>query len=246
MKRYKRLFLKFTALASVTLMPPWSAWASVCDPDLQRIPTPTGYVQRAFDDRCEGLFQSPASAQLDLVSLTFGPINYDLSQPQILVVSVPTRPASVTSPLHIRSVGIPLGLYYRMDADANPAQPLRWPTKDVLIPAHLVSDRIGIFAFGRGQSGEIIYAPVLLALEGASSAADQTRANVILRPSAPLSSVEWQFVPLDGPASGWQPADLRYGGVRVSLMPFKPGRLQVRWTEVGTSAPRQSSFRIGT
>jgi hypothetical protein len=146
---------------SMVLFLPNGTDAAACDPTLAAIPGADGYKERTNGERCEGLFFSPVSGSaIELVSLTRGPFRYDLKQQPNLSLKLAAPSADAARPSHIRAVGIPLGLYYRMDADILANQTVTWPVKEVLAPNRLTSDQIGIFAFQRDQLGRLIFYPI--------------------------------------------------------------------------------------
>src|SRR3954465_3033639 len=82
-----RLGVLFTTL----LISPSSSYSqsTVCA-SVQPIPGAVGYQSRSGDVRCEGFYQSPVAATaLELLSLTLGPIEYQLKDNSFVYVLAP-------------------------------------------------------------------------------------------------------------------------------------------------------------
>ncbi len=166
-----------------------TAYADVCDSKIRSDSSEYGYRKRG--NRCEGLYISNISAgSLEVVGLTHGKFDFRLDKNEIIEVSSPdVRREAV----HIRSVGVLLTQYYRMDGEIPPRGKLTWPVKDVLYPRKLSADDIGIFGyFERGR--EKIYVPVSAAVKPDNSQCTENKTNLYLQASDKnLNNVEWQF-----------------------------------------------------
>ena len=131
--------LRAALWGSVALaMGPAAAWAQ-CDQSLRPVEGAAGY--RARGERCEGIYVSPISSTVRLLSLVRGDIEYHLSPGSDVVVT-----ALHNSALHVRAVALVPGAYYRMDARLAAAA-LVWPVADVLLEMGLGPDDLGVFAW---------------------------------------------------------------------------------------------------
>jgi hypothetical protein len=174
------MFLAVFALSSSGQGPP-------CD-SLEPIPeSPMQYKNRG--NRCEGFYVADVGARnIDVVALTIGPLKYDLSKDAKLLISAPAQIGLV----HVRAVAIPPRTYYRMDADLNGGKVLEWPVDEVLRPAKLISERIGILAW-RSLGKEKVLVPLLIRTSGSSTESRPTPIYLVVRPSFDVEAVKWRF-----------------------------------------------------
>jgi len=94
---------------------------------LQSAPGIYGYQVRAKDARCEGFYHSLVAAEdLELVSLTKGPITYKLDVDDSLTLAAPDINALKATRLQVQAKAIPTGTYYRMDTAINSTQSMSW------------------------------------------------------------------------------------------------------------------------
>jgi len=213
---------------------------------LTPIAGPDGYQPRSNGQRCEGLYSSQVSAPpIELVSLTRGPLHYDLDHPMVLKVRLVS---AVSSPVTVRAVGIIPGLYYRLDARLGPGQTLDWPIADVLGRDRIPADAIGVYALvpKSGGSGDA-YAPVSVVSAGeADTQAGQIVA--VLRPLVRLSDLTWRFTPMGQTVVRPEPLQLQTYRATVTMgtggVPLV-GRLDIGWTDPATGMPHGTSFPIG-
>ena len=214
---------------------------AACDPDLDPVPSIYGYKPRS-GSICEGLFVSRVGAPpMELVSLTQGqPLQG--APPSVLKLAV--GPAAVHAALHLRAVGIPAGLYYRMDFDLDPGHAVEWPSASVLGALRVGLDDVGVFAFMNGATGAPSFYPVSVGPAPGPAAADMVAE---LRPSTSINDPQWRFLPRGdtGPGNGgWTRASLANSRLILTL-PAKPGLLQVSWDDAGSGMRRHASFAIG-
>jgi hypothetical protein len=147
--------------------------------------SPTAYRNRG--NRCEGLYEADvASNNLELISLTQGDIHYELTPGTTLHVSASPRAGA----LHVRAVAKPPKTYYRMDADLMSGSVLTWPVEDVLLPAGLGENRIGVFAW-TGPAEAKTFIPVVVQGElGAQR--PQKEVFLSIRPSFDTEAFKWR------------------------------------------------------
>ncbi|MBK8655628.1 MAG: hypothetical protein IPN20_17345 [Haliscomenobacter sp.] len=80
-------------------------------------------------NRCEGFYRSKVSAKsLALVSCTLGEFRFKSDPEERITLQVASEKA-----VNIRAQGIPIDLYYRMDASLEPDQKLEWDVASVLL-----------------------------------------------------------------------------------------------------------------
>lgn len=225
------------------------ALADPCDRSLAPSPVAigaTGYVQRAGGERCEGIYVSPVSGTpVELVSLTRGHLNFDPSHPGVLSVTLDQPPPSGAA--HLRAVGIPSGLYYRMDADITGDHPVTWPVGDVLVKRNLAPDQIGIFAYRQDASADRTYLVVDVAPAGTAPPPDQP-VTTVLR-VVDVTDLKWRFTRAhEKAADSYALVPVHGDHAEVSLAnadgPVN-GTLEVRWSDPGSGKSRGTTFRIG-
>lgn len=128
-----------------------------CDKDLDPIYGRMGYQSRG--QHCEGFYRSLVSAQdIQIVHFTKGNLSYSSSKPEEIELSVPVN---TDSPVHIRGMGIPRNLYYRMDAVLNSGQSFKWNTATVLLDDSKTkyARLLGLLGFTE-SNGRRVYVPV--------------------------------------------------------------------------------------
>ena len=177
--------------ACLLLLMAQAAFAQECDPSLQ--PSADKSVQyRPRKGRCEGLYESFAKARgvsgLEVVGLTVGAFQFELDKKEVIEIS---SPIVTDEPVNVRSVGIPLKTYFRLDAQLEPGQTLKWPVGDVLLPARLYAAQIGVYGW-LGNNREEVYVPV--SAVGQSIGASNDRAiRLVLRASDDVERVQWRY-----------------------------------------------------
>jgi hypothetical protein len=174
-----------------------SAVSQQC-PDL----TPSGSSKTAYSkrgNRCEGFYTSKVSARsLDMVSLVKGKFHYYLNYLRYLDVIEVSSAVNVHKPFHVRAVGVPLKMYYRMDAHLEPGQTLKWPLQDVLYRKKIGSEKIGVFGW-MGSEREKTYIPVSTIVRNPKTGKLQEgvvqddRIRLVFRPSVDVKKVQWRI-----------------------------------------------------
>ena len=221
------------------------AMAGPCEQGLAPIPGSDGYRERGAGARCEGLFVSPVSgAALEVVSFTDAPLRYDLGPSATLAISL-TGPTPGNATVHVRAIGIPDGLFYRLDADLAPGQTLAWPVGEVLIPDRIPPEQVGVLALLRDASGRTVYLPVHAAQPGSRSTGGGLL--LVLRPLAELGDPQWRY--LAGPsATPYQALATQRNRMEIVLPAVagsRPGIVQVVWNDPATGTSRTTRFALG-
>jgi len=164
--------------------------------DLDPTTDAVGYQVRTDDERCEGFYRSPIrDAAIEIVSLTLGSVLYNLETDHSLTVSVPQSLGTVAGEINIRSVALPLGVYYRMDARVASGGAMTWPLDHILKPAKLGAAAIGIFGW-IGEGKPELYMPVAVAVESNKTPPVASRSDGILlslRFPVDVDTLQWRF-----------------------------------------------------
>jgi hypothetical protein len=198
-----------------------------CDASLRPTAGTSGYTAREADPRCEGVYQSPVSATgLEVVSVTLGPLVFDIEGDDQLVVSLPDLGTLDAKAVRIRAVALPLKTYYRMDGLLPPGRTMRWPIGAVIRPWGLTGARLGAFGW-TDRDGERIMIPVSVVPEGRAPIGAAGNVEVTLRSPVHLERLLWREIAGDGSVSDWRPVVERpvQGGeaVRFELPAGPPG-----------------------
>ena len=206
-----------------------------------------GYRARTGDPRCEGLYYAQvAGSQIELVSLTLGPLTYDLDHSTILQVR-PVTPATIA--MSVQAVGIMPGLYYRMDADIAPGQALNWPIEEVLVRLRIPAEAVGVLGVRHVAGNPAIFVPVQVAAPGRASATPAPVVAVLRPLSGPLGELRWRFTPAGQVAAGpWQTLTMQNYKAEISLTGASEpldGQLQVSWNDPATGMSRAAMFNLG-
>jgi hypothetical protein len=211
--------LGLTLLVVLFSCPHLAAQESACA-KVQAAAGTAGYQVRAGDARCEGFYQSPvAGANLELLSLTAGPVEYRLHERGILRIAAPDVSRLKSQQLRVLARALPLGTYYRMDATVRSAQSLSWPMAAVLAPHHLAPDTIGVVAWIE-RNADRIYVPVRVS-DSSVPAPSGTRIIAIMRATGNLDDFRWRSLQDgdSGRAPDWKP--LRRGQVLRAGQPIQ-------------------------
>jgi hypothetical protein len=161
---------------------------------VQAVQGTTGYQARRGDQRCEGFYQSRVSGTSpDLLSLTVGPVDYQLNQHGVLRITAPDVSQLKSDQVHVEARALAPGTYYRMDATIRSAQSMTWPMAEVLEPEQLAPKKIGVVAWIE-QNAHKIYIPVRVS-DGSGPAPNGTPIIAIMRATADIEAVRWR---LDG------------------------------------------------
>jgi hypothetical protein len=164
--------------------------ANLCDPSLkEETNSPVSYHMRG--ERCEGFYaQQVSSISLEIRSLVASFGAFDPARDEALTLAW-TAPPGTTGTVRLRAFSFKPDNHYRMDT-AVPAGrgSYRWPT-DVLGPAGLHSQDLGVIAWidlpGKGGAPRTVYLPLRVSTGAAAKAA--AGYEVTLLPSARLSEV---------------------------------------------------------
>ena len=119
-----------------------NSYGQICNQDLSvKRNDPLKYSERG--NRCEGFYVSEIAQpyELSLTNLTCGPLDYHLSDSDTIKI----KPLfDNKNQIHIQASSLQLRKYYRMDAEISSDTVFEWPVADVLKPASLASNTIGI------------------------------------------------------------------------------------------------------
>jgi hypothetical protein len=160
-------------------------------PKIQAAPGAFGYQPRAKDVRCEGFYHSPVAAEdLELLSLTTGPVSYRLEADEAIRLGVPNLEALKLTQLQVQARAIPTGTYYRMDATVASAKSMNWEIMPVLRPAKLTADAIGVLGWVE-QGASKIFVPISASNDNVAAATPMT-VVAILRPAMDLERLQWR------------------------------------------------------
>jgi hypothetical protein len=143
-------------------------------------------------NRCEGFYRSNVSSgDLELVSLLVGRLAADATRTSPLEIVVPVLQRTLSGPIKVRAVAIPPRTYYRMDATVIPGGRLSWPIGDVLAPAQLSMDRLGVFGWVEAAS-ERIFVPVRVAQSGQAKGAAAEPIELRVRSASATDWIRWR------------------------------------------------------
>jgi hypothetical protein len=176
---YLTLFLTFSFGESTAIF-------AQCDNSL--IPSTNDLISYQYrQNRCEGFYIAQVSGKSEVVGFVKGLFNYALNPNEQVEITTETP-----NEIHIRAVGIPLTLYYRMDGKASKDNSLTWKIGDVLFRGGIPSYNIGIY--GWMQEGlKILYLPVQSKATIPQPKTDDTY-RIYLRSSTKLSDLRWRVL----------------------------------------------------
>jgi hypothetical protein len=153
-----------------------------------------GYRQRAAGcaPRCEGLYISDVSSDLQVVSLLRGELEFPLEHGINLAVEAPK---GMQEAVNVRAMAIPLRTYYRMDSKLSPGCLMNWPTDEVLLRyAGLRADEVGVFGW-IGSEEDKTFIP--LTISSSKRYAQSKSLTMIIRAAVEIDKVTAQAIPTD-------------------------------------------------
>lgn len=225
------------------------AHAQQCE-RLPPAPGAGGYQLRRGSDRCEGIYVSPVSGGgLQLVSLTFGRIAYEPERDAQLYI---LAPRTASAGLKLQGMGIPIGLYYRLDAALAEGREFQLPLAPVIKPNRIVATDLGLLAFRDSGGGRRVFVPVQVATDPAKYPPAQV-SIAIIRPDSDIQNVRWRLTQAGAAAPGeFQPIASAQGpvpsGYRLEI--GLPGlgqateaTLELRYLDLG-GRERTSRFQL--
>jgi hypothetical protein len=229
-----------------------AAAESLCN-DVPTIPGAIGYQPRHNAERCEGFYRQEVAGTLEFLSLVNGPINYDLVSDKILTVSAPALRELQNSQLFLTARALQAGTNYRMDAVISPSGKFMWPLNEVLAPAKLGPDSIGVVAWIKQALGKY-YVPVSVVPENVAASAPRPP-MMILRASQDIELLRWRIRREgDGASAGnWtrlggeNPAIIRAGhsvSLQIGAQPSGPSIVDVAVNYTNSSRPETQLFRV--
>jgi hypothetical protein len=156
-----------------------------------------GYQLRPGDPRCEGFYQSPVAGEsLELLSLTSGSIDYQISSDGSVHITAPNVGALNFAEIQVQAKALPLGTYYLMESSIPSAGLMKWPMAPVLAPAKLTPDSIGVIGWVDRDERKI-FVPVLVS-ERPSLTSTKKLIIAILRASIDLDELLSRSWPTTG------------------------------------------------
>ena len=184
-----RAILAFSVFGLLLIAGAGEALAQQCE-RLPPAPGAGGYQLRRGSDRCEGIYVSPVSGGgLQLVSLTFGRIAYEPERDPTLFIQAP-RTASAG--LKLQGMGIPIGLYYRLDAALAEGRDFQLPLASVIKPNRIVATDLGLLAYRETGGGRRVFVPVQVATDPAKYQG-ALASIAIVRPDSDVLNVRWRM-----------------------------------------------------
>ncbi|GAC21382.1 hypothetical protein [Paraglaciecola arctica] len=212
------IFLMFpmTFISTVT-------YADTCDKYLlERADTgESGYRKRGRI--CEGLYESPVSADFELVSLVEHPLNSYVKGDTISIELPNVTQQLGSSSISIRGLALKPRLYYRMDTSFGPDSVIKWPVEQVLSSIKLDAHELGIYGWQESKTGKT-YIPVSVSVDGQMKIVDPNfDAQAIVRAGVPIQKIAWRLL-----GEGISDA---YNNVKKSYSVGTPIPIQITWPQ---------------
>lgn len=181
------------ALLVCTILGGLSAGAETCDESIT--PVENWALQyRVRGERCEGFYTAEISSggALEIVGLTHGVFTYPLEEGVVVELSCPLLDEVAA---HIQAIGIPLKMYYRMDAEILAGQSVDWLLDDVVFPQQIPSDDIGLLAWmivENDDGSSTVLVPVLATAAEVDDPLDAPL-SLYVRASVDVEAVQWRM-----------------------------------------------------
>ena len=165
------------------------AFSQKCDTRIEPIKNWKLKYRKRDNNRCEGFYSSLVSdGVIDVVGVTKGEFSFEIKENEVLELS---SPLVRHRPIYIRAVGIPLKLYYRMDAHLDAGKKLAWPLGDVVYWRKLSSKHICVFGW-TGNEMNKTYIPVA-AVSKLAPVKNDGKIRLYLRTSVDVINVKWRM-----------------------------------------------------
>jgi hypothetical protein len=211
---------------------------SDCDLKVKPAPGHIGYKKRPYG--CEGMYVGLQSAPLgvQVVSLLRGTLAFDDTR-SVMFVSVAADTAALKAPVRVVGRTRRANLHWAFDGQVEPGASLKWDLREVVRPAELVSETIGMYGMSSRRpdgSGGPIFVPLLVSGSPSTSVDRSAPLEVIVRVPA-AGSLCWSLTS-DGSAGETSPpcewispmGGNPDGYFLITIPPEKPGnRLALRW-----------------
>ena len=148
--------------------------------------------------RCEGLFTISTSGEtieLAVVSLTAGPLSYQLTPSLTLDVAV-APDVRASSQIRIRALPQKEGKNYQMDAAIRSGGRLTWPAGAILSSYGIDSSQLGVYGVAQ-QNGADIFVPLSVTVRGSAAPAPPQPLLLTVRYPYTLSRLGWKAGRID-------------------------------------------------
>jgi hypothetical protein len=160
---------------------------------------------------CEGLYESPVSADFELVSLVEYPLT-DYKSGDFITIRLPFF-REVVEPfvVSVRALALKPRLYYRMDAKFTDTEAITWPVDQVLSPIELTANELGVFGWHETSSG-LSYVPIHVSVingQQKTPIVASSGAEVIVRAAVPIKKVTYRLL-YDDKAEEYRSIDKRF------------------------------------
>ena len=201
-----------------------------------------GYKIREPSVRCEGLYELTVRAMaLEVVGLMAGPTVPDFTEQTVIKIFGPgyaDLPKGLSGPMRVRAVALPLKAYYRMDAVLDESSNLEWPVHEVVKPAGLKPNQIGLFGWV-GEENHKTFVPISLR-EPTNTEELTVDLNLYIRVSSDADRIFWR-VRKDDTEFEWLPATdgRRVRAGQTVTLKLPPGPVEVIGVDV-TAKPTGS------
>lgn len=167
-----------------------------CDPTLSPA-TRSPYKYRSYEDHCEGYYVANVNASaLELVNFSQGELTFSAPNRRIQGPIPISSLSKSKDEIHLRVVGIPSDLYYRLDAITSKNTPFKWPIQTVVLPNQIQAKQLGIYGWEK-IAGKYQYFPISCSgvEQGSSEASNYL---IILRSSQTYDEIHWRLLSPSG------------------------------------------------
>ena len=171
------------------------ALSSTCDTQLLKRADSGSNGYRDRSGICEGLYESPVSADFELVSMLNTPLIEHFTKDDVIQILQPNLSQQMSSSsISIRGLALKPRLYYRMDTTFGASATISWPVNEVLSTINLGAQELGIYGWQKIDNG-MVYIPVnakIADTPAKTAAAFDTQ--VIVRAGVPIKKIAWRLL----------------------------------------------------
>jgi hypothetical protein len=142
---------------------------------------------------CDGNVFTPHKGELELVSLTYGPVTYATHPKAPLLIELPSRTPRISElklPIYVRGLQKTPEKNYRLDAAFNMDGKLAIDRDAAITPIGIAAADLGIFAWSETPTGAV-YVPVVV---GSSQGASAGAMKLIIRPPIATPVIKYEIV----------------------------------------------------
>jgi hypothetical protein len=139
---------------------------------------------------------------LEVLSFVIGRSPFDRQTDRNLLITAPDVHGLGGQQVVVVARALPLRVYYRMDAALPSGGSMQWPVGDVVLPAGLDPEKIGLIGSVQSADGNV-YVPLRLSGSKTDASPGAPQPIITFRAPVDLDSFQWRLYEPGGTAPSW-------------------------------------------